>query len=133
MPRRHDVSFLLIAFVGIAASGCGGSKLVPETASAKKSLEAALTAWKDGKAVGPQEGTKPTIQAEDSDWRSKKKLTAFEIIGEEPGQPADAPRKFKTTLTLEGAAPVDAVFVVFGNDPIYVYRDSDYEKHFSKM
>jgi hypothetical protein len=114
-------------------SGCGGATHVPAAGSAQKSLEAALSAWRDGKPVGPVEGSNPKIQAEDGEWRAKKKLAAFEIVGEEPGQAAAAPRRFKVKLTLEGSPPVDAVFVVFGNDPIYVYRDKDYETHFSKM
>jgi len=134
VPRLSNAPSSVFAMLGLCVVlGCGDSGHVPATDSARKSLESALTAWRDGKAVGQIEGSSPTIQAEDSEWRSNKKLTAFEIVGEEPGQPADAPRRFKTKLTLEGTPPADAVFVVFGKDPIYVYRDKDYEKHFSKM
>ena len=121
-----------IVFAFVFVAGCGGEKHVPSGDASRKALEASLSAWRDGKAVGVQEVAKPAIQAEDADWRAKKKLTAFEIVEEEPAK-ADAPRRFKVKITLDGAAPIDAVFVVFGNDPVHVYRDRDFEKHFSGM
>ena len=131
-PRREFVAVLSVFSLAVVL-GCGSSNYVPATDSARKSLEAALSAWRDGKGVGQVEGASPKIQAEDGEWRANKKLTAFEIGGEEPGQSPDAPRRFKVKLTLDGSAPIDTVFVVFGKDPIYVYRDKDYETHFSKM
>ena len=134
MPRFCNASSRLIALLCLSAVlGCGSSGHVPATDAARKSLESALSAWRDGKPVGPVEGASPAIQAEDAEWRAKKKLTAFEVVGEEPGQAKDAPRRFKVKLTFEGTPASDAVFVVFGNNPIYVYRDKDYETHFSKM
>ena len=132
MPKPFDAVCIILVLVAPFASGCGGQRHVPAGTASKDSLEKALTAWRDGKPVGTQAATNLTIQAEDGDWRSGKKLTAFEILGEEPAA-ADAPRRFKVKLTLDGAAPVETVFFVFGNDPIYVYRDRDYEKHFSAM
>jgi len=127
--NRRTVALAALLMFG----GCGGPKHVPAAASAKAALESALAAWRDGKPVGAIEGTKPTTQAEDFEWRAKKKLTAFEIVGEESGQPEGAPRRFNVTLTIDAAPPVDAVYVVFGNDPVWVYRDKDYQTQFSKM
>ena len=134
MPKSIEVFGVSPALVIAAAivAGCGGEKHVPAANASRKALETALSAWRDGKAAGTLEATNPVIQAEDGEWRAKKKLSAFEIVGEEPVQ-TDAPRKFKVKITLEGAAPVDAVFVVFGMDPLYVYREADYQKHFSGM
>jgi hypothetical protein len=131
LSREFVAVFAVISLALVL--GCGSSNYVPATDSSRKSLDAALAAWRDGKAVGQVESASPKIQAEDGEWRANKKLTAFEIVGEEPGQSPDAPRRFKVKLTLEGSAPVDTVFVVFGKDPVYVYRDKYYETHFSKM
>ena len=132
MPKHFDAVRIILVLVAPFAVGCGGGRHIPAGGASKQSLETALTAWREGKPVGTQAGTSPTIQAEDGDWRAGKKLTAFEIVSEEPA-PADAPRRFKVKLTLDGAAPVETVFFVFGKDPVYVYRDRDYEKHFSAM
>jgi hypothetical protein len=121
-----------IVVAAVFVAGCGGQKHVPPANAARQALEASLSAWRDGKEVGTQEAAKPSIQAEDADWRAKKKLRSFEIGEEEPAKP-DAPRRFKVKLALEGGAPTDAVFVVFGIDPVHVYRDRDFEKHFSGM
>jgi hypothetical protein len=135
MQRFHFPTSILFAAVGVmfTLAGCGGAKHVPATASARQALETALAAWRDGKPVGIVQPAGPAINAEDGDWRAKRKLTAFEILGEEPNQPADAPRRFNVKLTHEDGKSVEAVFVVFGNDPIQVYRDKDYELHFNKM
>jgi hypothetical protein len=133
MRATPNAPSILVAAMTTMFAGCGGSKHVPASTSAQKALEASLLAWKEGKPVGQIDGVKPVVQAEDNDWRAKKKLAAFEIVGEEPNQPPDAPRRFNVKLTLDGSPPLKTVYVVFGNDPVFVYRDKDYETHFSKM
>ena len=93
---------------------------------ARKSLEAALTAWQNGQQPGSIQAANPAVQATDSDWSGGKKLESFEILGEEP---ADSDKRFKVKLNLGKAAPaVEATYIVLGADPVLVFRSSDYDR-----
>ena len=64
-------------------TGCGAShaRFTPTSDEARSSLEAALTAWRDGKPYGPVEAT-PPVQVADSAWQAGQQVESFEI-GEE--------------------------------------------------
>ena len=63
---------LVIAAPGLLAlAGCDGTghaRYTPTKDEARSSLEAALTAWRDGKPYGPIEAT-PPVNVADSAWQ----------------------------------------------------------------
>jgi hypothetical protein len=118
----------LVVACALGPAGCsrrGEGHLVPSEATARQALEAALSAWKGGQAKpGPLSLGKVGVEVMDDAWRAGEKLTAYEITAEEGGQ---GPRWFTANLTLpKGARSVK--YVVFGNDPIWVYTEAEYKK-----
>ncbi|HVC97153.1 MAG TPA: hypothetical protein VND64_25970 [Pirellulales bacterium] len=100
---------------------------IPPDDVARKALTTVLDAWKSGKPFGQIDATAPKIDARDSNWQAGKKLTAYEIVGPTPGD--DQTKRFTVKITLDGAsAPQDAVYIIAGKDPIWVYNLIDYQK-----
>jgi hypothetical protein len=94
--------------------------------NARRALETALTAWRDGQPVGEIRGGPVTIQAVDSRWKAGKKLEQFEILSEEAGQTAVT--VFSVRLKLKGAATPEMLrYMVVGRDPLWVYREEDFK------
>ena len=67
-----------------ACFGCGhgnNDRYAPSEGTARKALEAALSAWQTGKphGQGQIEGTSPQVTVVDSKWRSGKKLKSGEV------------------------------------------------------
>lgn len=115
----------------LAAAGCGGrsndpARFIPSPTAARIALTAALDAWKQGKPTGAVAGTSPVVQVVDETRLQGQKLVRYEIVGEIPGP---GPRTF--TVSLETENPGDrrtARYVVTGIDPLWVYRQEDYDK-----
>lgn len=121
----------LFAFV-VLASGCGrgGGKVedfTPTADKGRKALEAALGHWKEGGKPGAVPNTAPKVEATDAKWSAGLKITAFEILGEEPGD-GSAAKIFKVKLTPSTGSPVETTYAVLGIEPILVYRDEDYRR-----
>jgi hypothetical protein len=114
--------------LGLAAAGCGGdgrARFTPAEPAARQALEAALTAWQDGKPAGPVEGTSPVVHLVDARRRPGQRLQSFVVLGPVPG---DAPRVFSVRLTLDNPREDQKVrFVVLGLDPLWVMRHEDYD------
>lgn len=92
---------------------------------AREALEAALTAWVEGKKPGLIEGTPIPVQAIDSQWRSGKKLVSFQILAQEPSEGAPT---FSVQLSISGKAqPVVVHYYVVGKDPLWVYSEDDFK------
>ncbi len=128
--RLACVGMSLIGWSLIVVAGCGHADVkdyVPAETLALKSLTTALDAWKAGRAPDQIGASGPAIEAQDSDWKAGQKLTAYEIVG--PEKSADQNLRFRVKLTLAGAAaPQEAVYVVLGKDPIWVFSQAAYEK-----
>lgn len=109
------------------SAGCSSKstdKFIPSEPRAREALEAALNAWQDGKKAGTIEGAPMPLGAVDFQWQSGKKLTAFEIVGQEPN---DGPPIFSVRLTIKGInQPATVRYYVVGKDPLWVYREEDY-------
>jgi hypothetical protein len=120
----------LLAVGLLALAGCGPSgtaRFVPNQTSAREALEAALNAWKGGQPVGRVEGHSPAIEVVDSRRQAGQKLSAFEITGEDTTP--EGHRRFTVKLTLQQPAGTqEARYVVFGQDPLWVQREEDYQK-----
>lgn len=113
------------------ASGCkkGGkdSDFVPSADKARSALEAALSNWRDGNPQGVVPGkSSPKIEMMDAGWQAERKLTSFEIVGEDPA--GQGPRFFSVRLNLGDGTQVDARYVVMGIDPLLVMREEEFKK-----
>jgi hypothetical protein len=103
----------------------GFERYVPAPATAKLALEAALEAWMRGQPPGPIDTVSPKVCVVDSLRAAGRPLERFVILGEVP---ADGARGFAVRVTLKGEeSPTLARFLVVGIDPLWVYRQEDYE------
>jgi len=114
----------------VLVPGCGRklshADYVPTKEKARAALEAALTAWQNGRPPGKIEGVSPAVQAVDSVWQAGQKLAGFTILDEESG---DGPQRFSVRLNLKDTKGELVVrYVVLGRDPIWVYRAEDYKR-----
>lgn len=123
MRRRLTVVLLALA----AASGCGGgSATLPSSTESKTALQNALEAWKTGTPASALAESKPSIQAVDHEWAAGKRLDAYAIGAEEPG---DGHKTFAVSISLKGSSsPTDVRYMIFGHNPIRVYRDDDFTR-----
>jgi hypothetical protein len=125
---RKMVPLLLLC---IAATGCNSptqADYIPSEEAGKQALEAALAAWQSGARMAriEREDNK-AIEPQDLDWRSGKKLASYSITQELPTK--EGPKQFAVRLILQGAPrPVDTKYYVLGGDPLWVFRDGDYQR-----
>lgn len=133
MCRKLRILWCLsLGLLTFSLSGCGGgsvSSFHPTGTTAKAALTTGLNAWKSGREKpGAIESTKPVVEVQDQVWTSGRKLKEFQI-GDETLS-SEGPTRFKVKLTFDGGEPAqeDAEYVVFGKDPLYVFRDKDYQK-----
>jgi hypothetical protein len=130
--RRSSLRLVAAAPLIALLAGCGAehARYTPTADEARSSLEAALTAWRDGKPCGPIEA-KPPIQVSDSVWQGGRILETFEIGPEE--DVGDGTKQFDVTLKLKTDKAARAVrYVVHGREPVWVFNGDDY-KHMLAM
>jgi hypothetical protein len=132
---RVTVRYPAAGLLGLAATfcaltGCGSGRddldVLPSEDKARAALEKALTAWQSGEKPGKLQGDSHAIEVVDKVWQDGGKLTSFEIVApvDKPG-----PRWFSVRLTLKGArGPQQVSYAVLGLDPVWVYREEDYNK-----
>jgi hypothetical protein len=135
MTMNHAMGSRLMGLVAavpglLALAGCdstGNARYTPTRVEARSSLEAALTAWRDGKPYGPIDAT-PPVNVADSAWQGGAKIEAFEIGEEE--DPGDGTKQFPVKLTMKDAKSVhqDVRYIVNGRDPVWVFSEPDYKK-----
>jgi hypothetical protein len=111
---------------------CAGCRSEPEPenptmldpATARRSLDAALGAWKRGAGPGLLPGLTPPTHLIDSHSTPGEKLQRYEILGEVSGE---AGRCFATRLYFDkDDAPQTVQFVVLGRNPRFVFRMEDF-------
>jgi hypothetical protein len=118
---------LCLAALGLlAGAGCAGrglpTRFVPTAAKAERALAAALDAWKEGQEPRSVDGAK--VHVADTHRKPGQRLQRYVILGEVPG---DGPRCFAVRLSLESPQEEARVrYVVFGLDPLWVYRHEDF-------
>jgi hypothetical protein len=127
--KRHRCLGLFAALPLLTLfSGCGASqaRFTPTPGEARSSLEAALTAWRDGKPYGSVEAT-PPVQVGDSAWQSGKQIESFQIGDEQDD--GDGTKQFVVTIKLKKPPGDESVrYFVHGRDPVWVYREEDYKR-----
>jgi hypothetical protein len=123
---------LAAAFAGVcgALAGCEEPQILPEqfvppSAMAQEALDSTLEAWQTGAAPAPVDGGARTVQVADTHRTPGQTLASYKILGETA---VDGGRRFVVRLELENpAAAENARFVVVGIDPLWVFRQEDYD------
>ena len=126
MGKRVGFGPLLLCGL-LALAGCsrGTERYIPSEQASRQALEAALTAWQNGRPPGEVAGGPPAVRVVDSKWLAGQKISTFEILGEDSKQ---GPTFFSVRLTPRGAGQEQVVrYVVVGRDPLWVYREDDYK------
>jgi hypothetical protein len=138
--RKLWISFLLTA-PGVTAlavyvmAGFPGksaeesfARFKPSEEVARNALEAALRSWQKGEPPGKLAGlNSPAIILNDTCRQPGQTLAHFTIVGEAPG---DGPRCFAVRVSLSNPDEEQRLrFVVYGVDPLWVYRYEDYEMY----
>lgn len=131
---RATVSSSLLPLLAgglLLLAGCSkGGKVedfTPPSDKAQKALEAALTHLQAGHAPGTVPGTAPQVQLVDTKSKAGQ-IKGFEVIGEDsPKSESSVPRYFKVRLIPAKGSPQEVRYVVVGIDPLWVYREEDYQ------
>jgi len=127
--RGHASRFLALGLVlGALPGGTSRSELdiLPSEDKARAALDRVLAAWKSGKKMGAVQGDSQKIEVVDRVWQAGCTLASFEIL-----QPVDkpGPRWFSVKLTLQDSPePQQVSYAVLGLDPLWVYREEDYNQ-----
>ncbi len=117
----------LAAALGLGLfAGCdsGNARYTPTSGDARASLEAALTAWRDGNSPSSID-VKPPVRVIDSAWQGGQQIESFSIGDEQDS--GDGTKQFLVKLVTKPKKGEEEVkFVVHGRDPVYVFREEDY-------
>jgi hypothetical protein len=126
--RRGPWIWSLISVALALGSASCGTQQAPITPAdtAQAALEAALGAWREGRAPNALMNTQPPILVADSEWTGGRKLTEYRIVREDPS-PSD--RRFTVALRYEGTdSDSEVPYIVIGTDPVSVFREDDYQR-----
>jgi hypothetical protein len=130
MFQHTGTAILLLAGAAALAAGCSGKNKVedytPAAERGRQALEAALSHLKAGNPPGAVPGTTPVVHLVDTRWKAGQKLQSFEVVGEEGQASEGAARFFKVRLILAKGSPQEVRYAVLGIDPLWVYREEDY-------
>ena len=126
--RSRVVGALALGALLTASSGCESetARYAPTRDVARQSLEAALTAWRDGRPTGSIAGSSPPVRVVDSSWLGGEELASFQVLGEAD---VDGRKEFTVRLTMkQPRGESQARYVVHGRDPVWVYRGEDFAR-----
>lgn len=119
----------------ICAAICLGCSPEPETSTkhryvpavdlARQAVEEVLVDWQAGRAPAPIDRLSVGVHVVDKQRKQGQTLEAFEILGEAP---SEAARCFAVRIKLSRPDAEEKVrFVVIGIDPLWVFRQEDFE------
>lgn len=125
---RHTMRELLtwVSSLSISAAGCAGrsqdaERFVPQPATARSAVEAALNQWQNHK---PSKELSFKVEFVDTHRNPEQRLENFDILGEAG---SDAGRCFSVRLTLANPDELQtARFIVIGINPVWVFREDDF-------
>ena len=123
------ISALTAMLTCFVLSGCTEKKdaRVTPAETARQSLDAALTAWKNGQPAGEVQTVSPPVQVVDSVWAKGRKLESYEVLKEE--SQADGLRLFSVRLNLGTPSASEEVrYIVKGRSPVWVSREEDHKR-----
>ncbi len=85
----------------------------------------ALNAWKAGDPAGEVPHTKPAVFATDTNRQVGQTLRSYKVLGETNGTSG---RTYVVVLELENPTQeIKTTYIVVGIDPLWVFRQEDYE------
>lgn len=118
---------VLLAVVAVGTLGCGdrSGSYTPDLNLAEAAVRGALDAWKAGLPPGELPDSKPVVHVTDGGRKAGQTLEGYELLGETR---SESGRAFAVRLRL--ANPKEDVrtqYVVVGIDPVWVFRNEDYE------
>lgn len=133
MRSLRTVSLMLRLGVAAFLVGCGEAQPapteleVPDLGSARSALVSSLERWKAGRRdSGVLIGSTPSIGIVDA-ARADRPLLGYEVVG--PLKAVGKARPFSVRLSLgEPSESVEARYLVLGRDPLWVYRQEDFER-----
>lgn len=108
-------------------AGCGkkAADYTPAVATAEDAVRRGLEAWKQGQPAGEVAGSKPAIHIVDVGRKPGQTLEGYRILGETSGSSG---RTIAVSLQLANPAEqVKTRYIVVGIDPLWVFRQEDYE------
>jgi hypothetical protein len=114
----------------LACGNCGGEsaktdRYVPAPEISRAAVEAVLADWKDGLAAGSIDRLAVMVNVVDQHRKPGQALAAFEILGETPSA---AGRCLVVRLKYDQPEGEEtARYVVIGIDPLWVFRQEDFE------
>ncbi len=129
--RKRSVSRQATVCVVIAVICCGcnrepdANRFIPASDLARAAVEAVLVDWQAGLPRGQIDRLKVKVEPIDNQRKKGQTLAGFEILGEvtQPGV-----RCFAVRLEFQNATETSKVrYVVLGIDPLFVYRQEDFE------
>ncbi len=128
-PRNHLTQAPALACLLLLATGCGRAPsekdYLPAEQKARAALDSALAAWQNGQPAGKMAAASGTVEVADPEWKAGQKLLGYEILNAETG---NGPPRFAVKLRMAGPRGEREVrYVVVGNDPLWVYREDDYQ------
>jgi hypothetical protein len=125
---RVDAIALAAPVAVFCICGCGSNRAaryVPDAAVARQALAAALTAWKEEGGTSFRLEDETAVEVVDRYRRPGQVLSEFNILGEVAG---DGGRWFEVELRLANPRQTEqARYIVVGIDPLWVFRQTDYE------
>jgi hypothetical protein len=126
--RRLSTAFVVCG-LSLAAAGCGASAktYAPSDSSARESLEKALSAWGEGGKADRLGSSAPSLHVVDFQWQAGQALEGYEVLAAEPGEGA-AEKRYAVNLRVKGRPETRVQYVVIGRDPVWVFRDQDYQR-----
>ncbi len=128
VTKRHRQALCLA--MAVVCAGCArepdpAQRYVPAPDVARSAIDAVLTDWQAGKAPGLIDRLAVKVQVSDNLRKSGQRLEEFEILGEVP---ANGVRCFAVRLKFsDPEADERARYVVLGIDPLWVFRQEDYD------
>jgi hypothetical protein len=128
-PGLAVVAFLVTALIACAwgwqRRPAGFERYVPKAQLAGAAIASVLDAWRAGRPDDAALGTNPAIHLVDKHRKEGQRLKSYEILGEVATENA---RGFAVRLKLENPDESPVVrFLVLGIDPLWVFRQEDYE------
>ena len=120
---------VVCAAIAVICCGCtrepDANRYVPAADLARDAVEAVLADWQAGLPCGPIDRLKVKVESIDNQRKPGQKLAGFEILGEvtQPGA-----RCFAVRLQFQNSTATPKVrYVVIGIDPLFVYRQEDFD------
>jgi hypothetical protein len=117
----------ILSLVLCVTFGCADKtkNYTPSVSAAENALKQGLDAWQAGKPPGEIPGTRPAIQVVDVGRKPEQTLTGYRILGETRGPSG---RTFAVSLKLANPdEELKTQYIVVGIDPLWVFRQDDYE------